>query len=387
MTPTPDIELPKTRETLERGIEEGLHLGGQVYVSLGAGNGDGDGGRRSADLVVGERTMGQAMTPDTVMIWLSSTKPIAAVAIGQLWQRGLLELDDPVARHVPEFGVHGKERITLRHVLTHTAGIRMLNVGWPEASWEEILAAVCRAKPEPRWVPGEKAGYHLASSWFLLGEVVRRLDGRTFSRYVREEIFEPLGMEDSWVGMPRERFEAYGDRLGTMYATENGAPVARGWRREAHVVGCSPGGNGHGPIRELGRFYEMLLARGRLYGRAILEPQTVEALTAPHRVGMLDLTFKHKLDWGLGFIVNSNHHGADRDDASLPPYGYGRHASRRAFGHSGFQSSAGFADPKHGLAVAVVVNGNPGEPRHTERFRDVTEAIYEDLGLAVSAPD
>ena len=68
--------------------------------------------------------------------------------------------------------------------------------------------------------------------------------------------------------------------------------------------------------------------------------------------------------------------------ADLPPYGYGRHASRRTFGHSGFQSSTGFADPEHGLVVAAVVNGNPGEPAHTERFRDLTEAIYEDLGLA-----
>ncbi|MCP3961569.1 MAG: beta-lactamase family protein [bacterium] len=365
--------MPRTHETLTAGIEQGLHLGAQLYVSLETGGGE---PIRRTELVVGERAIGQAMTPDTLMIWLSSTKPITAVAVAQLWERGLLELDDPVARHVPEFGVHGKERVTVRHLLTHTGGIRKLNVGWPEASWDEIIDFICRARPEPRWVLGEKAGYHLASSWFLLGELVRRLDGRHFRRYVREEIFEPLGMRDSWVGMPREKFEAYGDRLGRMYSTENGR-MERAWNREAHVVGCSPGGNGYGPIRELGRFYEMLLSRGRWQDTKILSPQTVEAMTVPHRVGMHDQTFKHKLDWGLGFIVNSNHYGAD-----LPPYGYGRHASRRTFGHSGFQSSTGFADPEHGLVVALVTNGNPGEPRHTERFRDATEAIYEDLRLA-----
>ncbi len=132
-----------------------------------------------------------------------------------------------------------------------------------------------------------------------------------------------------------------------------------------------------GPLRELGRFYEMLLGRGRFGDAEVLRPQTVEALTAIHRVGLVDRTFKQKLDWGLGFIVNSEHYGAD-----FVPYGYGRHASRRTFGHSGFQSSTGFADPVHGLVVALAVNGNPGEPRHTERFLDVTEAIYEDLGLA-----
>jgi CubicO group peptidase (beta-lactamase class C family) len=132
---------------------------------------------------------------------------------------------------------------------------------------------------------------------------------------------------------------------------------------------------------QLGLFYEMLLDRGRGPKGTLLTPQTVEALTTPHRVGLLDQTFKHKLDWGLGFIVNSEHYGAE-----MPPYGYGRHASRRTFGHSGFQSSVGFADPVHGLCVAIAVNGNPGEPRHTERFRQLTEAVYEDLGLAPQNP-
>lgn len=363
----PPTDLHRTRAALERGLEEGLHLGGQLYLSLGG---------ESVELVVGERAPGEPMTADTLMIWLSSSKPVAAVAIAQLWERDLLDLDDPVVRFIPEFGAHGKDRITLRHVLTHTSGIRMLSVGWPEASWDEIIATICERKPEPRWVPGAKAGYHLASSWFVLGEVVRRVDSRPYSVYVREEVFEPLGMVDSWVGVPRERFLAYGERIGRMWGTEGEKPLPRPWHQERHVVGCSPGGNGYGPMRELGRFYEMLLGRGTLAGRRILRPQTVEALVTPHRVGMVDLTFKHKLDWGLGFIIDSKHYGAE-----LEPYGYGRHASRRTFGHSGFQSSTGFADPEHGLAVAFVVNGNPGEPRHTQRFREICDAIYEDLGL------
>ena len=180
--------LKRTRKALERGIEEGLHRGGQVYVSL-AGEG--------VDLVVGERAPGEPMTADTLMIWLSSSKPIAALALAQLWERGELDLDDPVARFVPEFAENGKERITLRHVLTHTGGFRILNVGWPEASWDEIVATVCRARPEPRWVLGQTAGYHLASSWFILGEVIRRVDGRFYSEYVRQEVFEPHGMTDT----------------------------------------------------------------------------------------------------------------------------------------------------------------------------------------------
>lgn len=367
------LDLPRTLRCLEQGIEAGLHLGAQLYVSLQ--------GRGETDLALGEDAPGRPLGNDQLMIWLSSTKPVAAVAIAQLWERGRLELDDPIARHVPEFGQHGKERITLRHALTHTGGFRLLNVGWPEASWDEIIATICAARPEPHWVPGERAGYHLASSWFMLGEVIRRLDGRPFSRYVREEIFEPLGMHDSWVGMPKERYLAERERLAKMYSTEGAKPMARGWDREVHVVGCSPGGNGYGPIRELGRFYQMLLGRGRWGETRLLSPQTVEALTAVHRTGMLDHTFKHPMDWGLGLIVNSWHYGVE-----TIPYGYGRHASRRTFGHSGFQSSVCFADPEHGLVVALAVNGQPGEPRHTERFRALTEAIYEDLGLVRDDP-
>lgn len=373
----PDLSM--TRRRLEAGVEAGWQLGGQLRVSR----------RRPGveialdhrDLVVGERAPGQPMTPETLNIWLSSSKPVTAVALAILWQRDALDLDDPIARFVPEFAERGKGGITLRHALTHTGGFRLLNVGWPEASWDEIIATLCASRPEPRWVPGQKAGYHLASSWFILGEVVRRIDGRGYPDFVRQEVFEPLGMDDCWVGMPVERFEAYGDRIGRMYSTEKadeGAePMPRGWHREKHVCGCSPGGNGYGPMAQLARFYEMLLGRGRRDGVEILRPQTVEALTTPHRVGLRDQTFKHKLDWGLGFIVNSQHYGTE-----LPPYGYGRHASRRTFGHSGFQSSTAFADPEHGLVVALMVNGNPGEPRHTERLRDLVEAIYVDLGLA-----
>lgn len=380
------IALPSTRAEIERGIDDGLHFGGQLYASLR--------GRGTVNLAIGERAKGLPMRDDTLIIWLSSTKPVAAVALAQLWERDLVALDDPVARYLPAFGAQGKGGITLRHVLTHTGGFRMLATGWPEASWDEIIDTICRAKPEPRWEPGRKAGYHLTSSWFVLGEVIARVAGTTYSRYVRESIFEPLGMDDSWIGMPSERFAAYGDRIATMYSTENDPPMARNWNRAAHVVACSPGGNGHGPMHELGRFYEMLLAGGSWNGRRVLRPQTVEALVAAHRVGMRDLTFKHDLIWGLGFIVKALHDGREHEGRPadeppnpkrLVPYGYGKHASRRTFGHSGFQSSTAFADPENGLVLAVALNGQPGEPAHTLRLRRITEAVYRDLGLTEDA--
>jgi CubicO group peptidase (beta-lactamase class C family) len=362
--------LPRTREAIEAGIRDGLHLGAQLYASIH--------GEPVADAALGEDRPGAPLTRAHLMLWLSSTKPVSAVAIAQLWERGRLELDDPVARHIPEFAANGKEGITLRHLLTHTGGIRLLDTGWPQAPWEEILAKICAMKPEPRWVPGQKAGYHQASSWFILGEVIQRAGGRPFSAYIREEICEPLGMADSWIGMPAERYHSYMEsgRIGAMWDTEGGEPKDHGWDTEERCVRPSPGGNGYGPLRELGRFYEMLLGRGSWNGRRLLLPQTVEAFTTPHRIGMTDVTFKHILDWGLGFIVNSIQYGAE-----TVPYGYGHHASPRAFGHSGYRSSTGFADPERGLAVALAFNGTPAGDAHERRIRSVLDALYEDLGM------
>lgn len=375
-----DAGLPRTRAVVQEGLDAGLHLGAQIYVSRGARAGR----LQRFELLLGERAAGLPMEADTLNLWMSSTKPVTAVAFALLWQQGAADLDDPVARYVPEFGAEGKGEITLRQILTHTGGIRMLSLGWPEASWDEILKTICERRPEPRWPRGDRAGYHLASSWFVLGEVVSRIAGEPFPAFVRRQILEPCGMHDSWIGMPEARFEAYGDRLGHIWKTEEKDGRRQAVLRPAHerasVVGSSPGGNGRGPMRELGKFYEMLLRRGRTEdGRALLSPQTVEAMTTPDRVGLLDRTFKQKLDWGLGFIVDSKHYGE-----SLVAYGYGAHASRRTFGHSGSQSSTGFADPKVDLTVALMLNGQPGEPTHTRRQKAVVEAIYEDLGLVPS---
>jgi len=100
------------------------------------------------------------------------------------------------------------------------------------------------------------------------------------------------------------------------------------------------------------------------------------ALTERHRVGLMDESFRHVMDWGLGFILDSSHYGVE-----TLPYGYGRYRSPRTFGHGGSQCCTGFADPEHGLAVALAVNGRPGEEAHNIRFRRALSALYEDLEL------
>ncbi len=351
-----------------RGIERRLHLGAQVYVSID--------GKAVADLGIGEARMGVPMTPDSMVIWFSMTKPSVAVAVAQQWEHGRLELDDRVADHVPEFAANSKDTITLRHLLTHTAGIRDADaIGSTAAgddAWDEIVAGICAVAPEPEWIPGRRAGYHLSGGMTMLAEVVRRVDGRRFERYVREEIYEPLGMSDCWVGMPAERAAAYGERLGTMHSTATGEAVPLDAFDSVEALArCIPGGGGRGPVRQLARLYEAMLARGELDGGRVLSPQAVEAMTTRHRVGLYDETFHADCDWGLGFAVDT--------------FAMGRHASRRSFGHGGALSAISFADPECGLVAVVQTNGMCGNDEHYHRLADIATALYVDLGLA--APD
>ena len=389
----PTIALPKTLALLELGMHSILHPGAQLYISWR--------GEVLADVALGEARPGVAMQPETLTLWLSAGKPITAVAIAQLVERGMLAFDDFVSRHLPEFAQNGKDAITIRHLLTHTAGFREADKLAENLPWDAMIARICATSLEAEWNVGAKAGYQTMSSWFILGELIRRVDGREAGRYVRENIFEPLGMGDSWMGIPADQIARYGDRMGMMYYSgRTEFRVHPFWNAEEDFAACRPGSGVRGPIRELGKFYEALLdvlsdrrtpfrpesRSGSSDRRAepefgapgqLLRPETLRELTARQRIGLFDHTFQHTLDLGLGFIVDSNRHGA-----GTVPYGYGRHASEATFGHSGSQSSCAFADPEHQLVVAWHCNGQPGEPRHQKRAREINSMIYEELGLA-----
>jgi len=361
--------LPRCTAAIEGGIAVGLHGGAQLFVARG--------GLTLADYAAGEARPGVPLSADSLMLWLSSTKPIGAAAIMQLRERGQVALDQPVARYLPDFAAHGKDSITLWHVLTHTGGFRWVDIGWGESDWNEIIDRICRSRPERNWVPGERAGYHPFSSWYILGEVVRCVDGRPFSDYVRQELLLPLGMRDSWIGMNAAQRAAYGDRISVMMSLERSEPEVHRYATDIGITACVPGGNGYGPMHDLGRFYQMLLEGGELDDVRVLDSESIRLLTTAQRVGMLDETFRHVMDWSLGLIVDSNRYGAE-----TVPYGFGPHCSTDTFGHGGAQSSVGFADRGNRLVVALAFNGMPSERKHDARLRAVLTALYEDLGLA-----
>ncbi len=361
-------DFPNAHAVIVQGIERGLHTGSQVYVSRN--------GRVLADAAVGHSQPGVAMTVDTINLWLSAGKPLTAVLLLQQWEREALRLDDCVARFIPEFAVSGKQAITLRHLLTHTGGFRSVETGWPDVSWGETIARICVAPLEENWVIGRSAGYHTSTSWFILGEVLQRITGRPFADVMRDELLLPLGMNDTWAAIPIEQHATYGERIGRMFAREQGELRILDWHEAARCAAASPGSNTRGPIRELGRFYEMLLCDGESSTGRVLSPQSVAALTSRHRVGEFDQTLGHVVDFGLGVIVDSNRYGPD-----TVPYGYGQHCSSRTFGHGGAQSSQGWCDPEAGLVVAYYFNGRAGEGQHQRRAKAFNDAIWSDLDL------
>ena len=349
-------------------MEAGLHVGVQLAVSVA--------GEPVGALALGEARPGVAMSADTLMPWFSCTKAVTATALLQQWDRGEVDLDDLVRSHIPDFAQHGKGAVTIRHLLTHTAGLRNADGTAAEVrtmSPEQWLERICASPLEDGWVPGRRAGYHARASFVVLGEIVHLIDGRPFDEYVRNEVFTPLGMADSWLALSPERYRAYGDRMGAMHDTSGAEPrVIRGLAADDAYGHCVASGSGVGPMTDLVRLYESLLG----VGQPVLSRQAAEAMSARHRTGMVDETFGTTIDWGLGVMVNSWHYRQ-----RPAPYGYGDHASRRAFGHGGSQSSLAFADPEHGLTVALVCNGMPGEPKNHKRTQPAITALYEDLGL------
>ncbi len=361
--------LPKTVQFLENGIQNGLHRGAQLALSQQ--------GKLIASIAVGNAATERAMTPETLNLWLSSTKPITAVLLAQLHEKNLLSWSDPVSRFLPEFAQKGKEPITLWNLLTHTGGFRGADAMWNPEPWDKIIDRICSTPLEPRWVIGEKAGYHISGSWFILGEIVQRITQRPFQEYVREELFLPLAMNDCWIGMEEKEYQAYESLRGELFVTENSPTILHPHFNSLEAwLFCRPASNGRGPMQQLLHFYEMLHHHGTFQGKTILQPQTVDDLTRRHRVGMFDHSFRQNIDWGLGFI-----HDSKENEGGHLVYGFGPHATCETIGHSGSQSSSAYLDRSHGLAVAWFCNGMPGEVLHQKRARDLNACIYEDLGL------
>jgi CubicO group peptidase (beta-lactamase class C family) len=349
---------------LDDGIGAGWHDCAQVYVSVG--------GDPVLDVAVGESRPGRPLRTDDVMLWYSSGKPLTTVAVLQLWEQERLALDDRVAEFLDGWGA-GKERATIRHVLTHTGGFPMFGTDWfdRDATYAELVARVAAAPAE--WEPGTAAAYHAASGWRVLGAIVERVDGRPIDRYVHDEVLAPLGVIDTSLGIPIDEQARLGDRIVPVARKGHVLPkvdadgalsmapyrVDRLHNEPWHIAKVEPGGGMRGPARALGRFYESLLG----FGPTIIGPHTVDTMAAVLRYGKRDGVLGLRIPWGLGVQVE-----------------FSGGTTRRAFGHGGMASSRALADPTCGLVMVVVANGLPNFIAAEKRLFQVTDAVYSALG-------
>ncbi|MFD4655527.1 serine hydrolase domain-containing protein [Kitasatospora sp. NPDC058444] len=378
----------------ELGAAFALYVRGRKVVDLWGGDARPEIGGRPAPAV--------PWTADTAQVLRSVTKGLTATTALLLAERGLLDLDAPAASYWPEFAAAGKGRTPVSWLLSHQAGVPALDVPLrleDVLTWERAAAAV--AAQAPAWEPGTAHGYHPYTFGWLVGEVVRRVSGRTIGQYFAEEVARPLGL-DLWIGLPAGAAPRVG-KLVDLPAPEAARTGPNGLRvrpkqsvRDAYQDPASltarsfasvrpgvdlndpavqaaeiPGAGGIGTARSLARFYAALIGAADrpdgsgallppLLGPEVLERAVGPVASGPDRVLIVNSTF------GLGFW---------RHGPTAPM------ASPASFGHPGRGGSLGFADPDLGLGFGYVTNGMQPGVTGDIRSRNLIRAVRGCLGL------
>jgi CubicO group peptidase (beta-lactamase class C family) len=301
-------------------------------------------------------------TPDTPFSTLSASKPLAAMVMHLLAERGLVHLDDPVCEYLPEFARHGKEAITIRHLLVHRAGLAFMPAKMLDldrlADPSGVLDSICDLRPIFR--PGRVLAYHAVSSGFVMSEVVRRVVGCDIRAVVTDAIRKPLGLR--WLNFGVAPDEC--DQVATNYLTGPPIPaIARMLFRRVlgiefadlpamsndprFLTGIIPSANLVATADEMSRFYQLLLEGGSLGGVRVFDPRTVARATAEQTYMEFDRSLGLPIRYGLGFMLGARW---------LSLYGPG---TEHAFGHLGFTNIITWADPKRQVTAALLTSGKP----------------------------
>ncbi len=335
-------------------------------------------GEKVVDVWGGRRDeQGGRWAEDTLAVSFSTTKGITATALHVLADRGLVNIDAPVATYWPEFAAAGKESVTVRQLLTHTAGLHRLRGVVDDASelldWEHMVSVLAAQAPNP--APGTGPGYHGITFGWLVGNIVRNVSGMSLSEFIDTELAQPLGLDGLYIRTPKtER-----SRIATLKPDVNGSEGAKAQQRidrlgrikslepmaDALLVdglmeilrddrgyGAEiPAVNGTFTARSLARLYAALGGGGAIDEVRIMSEESAARLTEL-QVDQRDFVIKINMKWWLGY------HRA---------FTVGRLA-KRSFGHFGFGGSGAWADPETDLAIGFVTNDNT---RTSTPFADI----------------
>jgi|SRR6056297_3577010 len=310
---TCDDRFRAVADTLSANLDSGADLGASVAVAMG--------GEMVVDLWGGhaDAERSRPWGSDTIANVWSTTKTMTALCALMLADRGQLDLHAPVAQYWPEFAANGKEGVEVRHLLGHTSGLS----GWEEPVEESVLydwdrATSLLAAQAPWWEPGTASGYHAVTQGYLVGEVIRRVDGRTVGQFLAEELAGPLGA-DFHIGLdPADDHRVAeltpppplpDDLIGsaseiTIKTLSNPVMSAEMTASEAWRRAEIPAAGGHGNARSVARIQSVLACGGELDGRRYLSAEGCEAVFDEQAYGV-DLVLGFPLRFGMGYGLPS----------------------------------------------------------------------------------
>jgi CubicO group peptidase (beta-lactamase class C family) len=377
-----DARFARVRDAFVANFAEHGEVGASVSVTID--------GRRVIDLWGGHANQDRTRpwTRDTLVNVWSTTKGLCAMCAHRLADQDKLDLDAPVAKYWPEFAAGGKATIPVSALLNHRAGLAAIRAPLKHEdlfNWDKVTTEL--ARQEPWWPPGSRHGYHAITFGWLVGEVVRRISGKSLGAYFHDEIAKPIGA-DAHIGIgpefdarvadilyapapkPGERnifADIAGNPSSVGYAALFNPPTmfsqettnSRNWRA-AEI----PGANGHANARALARIYGALARGGEVDGVKIFGPPEIRRCYVEQSYGpdaVLPLTTR----FGLGFMLS-------QPGAMMGP-------NPRAFGHPGAGGSIGFADPDAKIGFGYVMNQMGNEPLLDPRPARLIEALYASL--------
>lgn len=337
------------------GIQLCVRRQGHIVLNRALGHAQGNG---PDDRQGGPRT---AMNAETPVCFFSASKGVTALVVHMLADEGVLNLLDPVSYYCPEFGTKGKERITLHQILSHRGGIPGLPTSTPlDTLWDEqkIWQLLCDA--EPIAVDGAKLAYHAITGGYVLGEVIRRVTGKSIEVFLDERLRQPMGFDYFTYGIDHDKLP----ELAWNYATgpkvraplswvvkralgadvDTVAEISNDPRFQEAVI---PAGNLVGTAEEMSRFYQMMLDGGLYEGRRICSEQCVQRAVQPFGPMQIDRTLMLPMQFSAGFML-----GAD-------PVGMWGGKSAAAFGHIGLINKLCWADPSRDISVSLINTGIP----------------------------
>ncbi len=356
-----DFEHTRQRLEYEFGDERFMR-GAQVVVEVD--------GERLLDVALGDNGLGEPLTAEHIFRVYCTIKPFLAVLIARLVEAGALTLDEPLSTHLPDLRcLH--DGVTLRHVMTHTAGLHtLMGVTMEIARPEKRRELVSRVAKPIGWRIGTDAGYSEYAGWQILGWLTEAITGQRLREYIRTELLEPLGLHDTFVGMTHDEYVAVSPMIGVNCDLRQLGSFPLLFERSERVcTETNPAHGGYTNARDLATFYSALLARlGGGGNDALPSAATLGQFCRTVREPVFDVVLDRECASGLGFMTRLDQHA------------FGESCSPTSFGHSGnVGTSFAFADPAGSLAVGVVFNGLVTYETAFLRRRALIRAIYLDL--------